>query len=1175
MPDNAFPAAPIALTILLLCMCTGWTVAASAQERLREHEFALSSGTLRDPSAIASDGATMWVLDPTDRKLYAYDLATKEEALDKQLVDLDFGLGRNAMDISFDGTTMWFLVGGAGGLSLSGHDLATGEGKYVSLWRALEGEGQPRAMWSDGTIMWFAFLFTEELVAVDLATGVRVPGRDVDFDLPPPAAIVDIWSDGRTMWALIGPLGGPPYTLSAHDMVTGASIPDKEIAMNLGHPATAPVSVWSDGRTMWVLTCRYLGIVCLYSTVLAYDMTTGARVPANDFGSLTQGWTRWPAGIWSDGVTMWVGDGWDSGGLYAYDMATKVRKPDEDFHTLHTRYSPQGVWSNGSTMWVRNGLWSVSAYDMTTKERTPEEDFEVGDRHRLDEVPWLALSDIWSDGETMWIVGYDDDRRYGLYAYDMATKMRRPERDFENLGGDGDIGIRGISSDGSTMWIADFLDRKLYAYDMLTRARAPGRDIDAPEIRRGDHDYPAAFGMWSDGSTIWVADNWYNDDDFEDDVHDKTNLFAYDIATKARAPDKEFFTLTLDGATSSWAGSAWSDGSTMWVADYFLARLYAYDLATGIRAPEKDFRTLNAAGNSDPRGIWSDGMTMWVADGVDLKLYAYDLVSRARAPSRDFDVGGRSISDIWSDGVTMWVLGRGDTGVRPRLRAFDMATRSAQPDRDIVDIGDLDFENTRYAYVPHAIWSDGVTMWVGGDPNEPVRRRLGPALYAYDLASGQRDADRDFGLPDSRVRGIWSDRRKMWVLTDQGAVHVYAWPQPNRAPEAVGALPPMTLEEFGSSRLVDVSGAFRDPEGDALTYAATSSSSDVVWAWVPDVPGNQVSLLPASEGVAVVTVTATDTGGSNTPAFQTFTVTVTPANGGPEPVGTLAPLTIGLDESAVTVEVAGAFRDPDGDTLTYAATSSVPGVASVAVSGSRVTVRPVAEGTSLVTVTATDVGGSDTSATQRFTVTVEPPANRGPEAVGALAPLTVGLDESAVTVEVSGAFRDPDGDVLTYAANSSTPGVAAVSVSGSGVTVTPVSAGTATVTVTATDAGGSNTSATQAFAVTVPRPFTDHPIVAGETPIRAVHFTELRERIDALRMREGLAAYGWTDPVLRAGVTPVRLVHLRELRAALAAAHREAGRAVPSWTDAAPAAGVTRIRAVHLMELRAAVAALE
>ena len=200
--------------------------------------------------------------------------------------------------------------------------------------------------------------------------------------------------------------------------------------------------------------------------------------------------------------------------------------------------------------------------------------------------------------------------------------------------------------------------------------------------------------------------------------------------------------------------------------------------------------------------------------------------------------------------------------------------------------------------------------------------------------------------------------------------------------------------------------------------------------------------------------------------------------------------------------------------------------------------------------------------------------NRPPESVGRLPDLSLQVG-AETTVDVSAAFRDPDGDPLTYATTSSSPRVATARVSGESATVAGLAAGRATVTVTATDAGGSDTSAAQRFEVRVLQPFTDDPIVAGETPVRAVHFTELRTRIDALRSSAGLRRFAWMDPVLRAGVTPVRLVHLTELRSALAGAYAAVGRSVPPWTDAAPVGGATSIRAVHLMELRAAVLRLE
>ena len=94
----------------------------------------------------------------------------------------------------------------------------------------------------------------------------------------------------------------------------------------------------------------------------------------------------------------------------------------------------------------------------------------------------------------------------------------------------------------------------------------------------------------------------------------------------------------------------------------------------------------------------------------------------------------------------------------------------------------------------------------------------------------------------------------------------------------------------------------------------------------------------------------------------------------------------------------------------------------------------------------------------------EPPSNRAPAAAAAIPDQTV-VEGQTVSVDIAGAFTDPDGDALTYAASSSNADVAAAAVSGSELSVTGVVPGAAAVTLTATDPGG--LSASQSFAAEV------------------------------------------------------------------------------------------------------------
>ena len=466
-----------------------------------------------------------------------------------------------------------------------------------------------------------------------------------------------------------------------------------------------------------------------------------AHNPAEDYTRLSTNDN--PRGIWSDGETMWVVD-WSGAKIHAYDLATKVRVPVQDFTTLSDAsiYHPVAIWSDKETMWVSYPLFSgfrskIYAYDLATKARVLSQEFVIGVE---------SPQGIWSDGETMWVADDNDDK---LYAYDLGTKARVPDQDFDTLAEAGNDLPSGLWSDGTTMWVADWLDGKIYAYNMETKARAPAHDLNTLRDA-GNH---APVGLWSNGTTIWVADP------------SDSKIYAYDLATKFPEQARDFNTL-YDGEFRS-AVSIWSDGETMWVADDADKKMYAYDLASKARVQAQDFNTLRDAGNERPSGIWSDRDTMWVSDSMDGKIYAYMMNTKARLPARDFnnlkDGGNAQPSGIWSDGETMWVVDWIDV----KIYAYDVDTKARVPAQDFNSLRGAGNQN------PGGIWSDRETMWVTDYDDAKI--------YAYDLATKSRVQASEFNTlrttGNDLPAGIWSNRKTMWVA-DPRDDQIYAYRMP-------------------------------------------------------------------------------------------------------------------------------------------------------------------------------------------------------------------------------------------------------------------------------------------------------------------------------------------------------------------------------------------------------------
>ena len=124
----------------------------------------------------------------------------------------------------------------------------------------------------------------------------------------------------------------------------------------------------------------------------------------------------------------------------------------------------------------------------------------------------------------------------------------------------------------------------------------------------------------------------------------------------------------------------------------------------------------------------------------------------------------------------------------------------------------------------------------------------------------------------------------------------------------------------------------------------------------------------STEGLAAAVTLLPACGGDD--KRQTPTGPTPTTNRAPEPAGSIPAQAVPLGES-VDLDAAQYFSDPDGDALTFAATSSNPDVAAVSVTGSTVRIAGESLGRADIEITARDP--QDRSATQSFPATVEPP----------------------------------------------------------------------------------------------------------------------------------------------------------------------------------------------------------
>jgi len=347
---------------------------------------------------------------------------------------------------------------------------------------------------------------------------------------------------------------------------------------------------------------------------------------------------------------------------------------------------------------------------------------------------------------------------------------------------------------------------------------------------------------------------------------------------------------------------------------------------------------------------------------------------------------------------------------------------------------------------------DSASLDVSGYFSEPDGQGLG---YAVAVS----DSSRLTATVEAAVLTVVAVSKGDVVVTvtatDPGglaAMQSFVVTVPNRPPVAVDSIAAQIIE-VDRADTVDVSPFFTDPDGDPLSYAAAVSDSALVST---EVTGSAVVVTALAKGEAEITVTATDDEGLS--AEQRFAVTV--PNRPPVVADTIAARML-FRNHADTLVLARHFTDSDGDALAYTAVASDSGVVALAVSAAEGTlvITAVGQGEAEVTVTATDPEGL--AVVQSFLVTVP---NREP-VIGDEIPAQTLHKRETVTLDLSPHFSDPDGDMLTYAVETTDGDVVTAEVAGVTLVMKTGTDGEAILTVTAIDPGG--LSAHQSFSVTV------------------------------------------------------------------------------------------------------------
>ena len=380
----------------------------------------------------------------------------------------------------------------------------------------------------------------------------------------------------------------------------------------------------------------------------------------------------------------------------------------------------------------------------------------------------------------------------------------------------------GAYTDGTTLWLAtlDSGNSKFVynAYVLSTLARDSGKDKEfSYSLQTGWSSVRTILGSGSDGVNVYICAQVVLSDNTR-----KYFMWVYNFANSAYntifelpsgfIPGSQFL---VENGILYVPNTQYRGGSRTGVYAFSISEVVNPDppttpkKLTGVSGTKQVTLSWEAVSEADDYEIRYRIGTGAYTTVIDITATGYLVTGLAGGNTYSFSVraGNSGGFSAWSSEITAAVpLGFGD-----RVPSKDISAAKLRAAISSIS--------------PFGIWSDGITMWVASN--------VGPAIYAYVLATGARDSNKDItraqliastGSSSLAPRGMWSDGTTLWVVDAVDFIRAYVL--------ATGARD--SSKDITRAQL-RAANASITPDGiwsDGTTIWVTDNNRDTVWAYV-------------------------------------------------------------------------------------------------------------------------------------------------------------------------------------------------------------------------------------------------------------------------------------------------------------------------------------------------------